>query len=226
MSGSLPARRRISLGLSLAAVLTGVGAFTATATGTASATPAPPVGSPVSMTSAACPTNLRQGEVDGCVTQLQMELNLSGAVQVGVDGQFGPATYNAVVSFQAAHDLTPDGIVGPATKATLDRIAGGVSGTVDLNSSCATMSLGSSGACVYTLQSALNGFGAGIGVDGQFGPGTDTAVRNFQSSHGLVSDGIVGPATKAALYASPAAAPTSTCSGTAASSSRAARAAA
>ncbi|WP_195911340.1 C40 family peptidase [Streptomyces kaniharaensis] len=199
MSRSLPARRRISLGLSLASVLTGVGAFTATATGTAAAVPAPPVSSPISIQSAACPTNMQQGETDGCVTQLQMELDLAGA-QIGADGQFGPATYNAVVNFQSSHGLTADGIAGPATKNTLDSIAAGISGTVNLNTSCATMALGSNGACVSTLQNLLNAYGAGIGVDGQFGPATDTAVRNFQSSHGLVSDGIVGTATKTALY--------------------------
>lgn len=32
-------------------------------------------------------------------------------------------------------------------------------------------------------------------VDGIFGPGTDTATRNFQKSAGLTPDGIVGPLT-------------------------------
>ncbi|MBV6702247.1 peptidoglycan-binding protein [Kitasatospora aureofaciens] len=198
MSGSTPVRRRMSLGLSLATALTAVGAFTATATGTAVAAPAPPAGSPISLQSPACPATIQQGESDGCVTQLQMELNLTGA-QIGADGQFGPATYTAVVNFQSAHGLTADGLVGPATKNALDSAALSASGTVNLSTSCANLSQGSTGACVSTLQQQLNGFGAGLTVDGRFGPGTDTAVRNFQSSHGLVSDGIVGPATKAAL---------------------------
>lgn len=46
------------------------------------------------------------------------------------------------------------------------------------------------------LQNSLNklGFNAGV-VDGVFGPGTEKAVKDFQSSKGLVADGIVGPMT-------------------------------
>ena len=43
---------------------------------------------------------------------------------------------------------------------------------------------------VRRLQQAI-----GIPVDGLFGPGTEAALRIFQSQHGLVPDGIAGPKT-------------------------------
>jgi peptidoglycan hydrolase-like protein with peptidoglycan-binding domain len=53
---------------------------------------------------------------------------------------------------------------------------------------------GSTGNEVRVLQVKLR-----IPVDGDFGPQTESAVRAFQRSKGLVDDGIVGPATWAKL---------------------------
>lgn len=56
------------------------------------------------------------------------------------------------------------------------------------------ISLGSQGAQVEYLQKILRSLGySDILIDGDFGPRTDAAVRNFQSKSGLVVDGIVGP---------------------------------
>ncbi len=52
---------------------------------------------------------------------------------------------------------------------------------------------------VERLQTLLKGSGFDIQVDGLFGPGTETAVRSFQETRGLVADGIVGPSTWRAL---------------------------
>ncbi len=55
---------------------------------------------------------------------------------------------------------------------------------------------GSSGKCVRIIQEMLNlNNGAGLGVDGSFGPKTDTAVRAFQTKFSIQSDGRVGPIT-------------------------------
>jgi cell wall-associated NlpC family hydrolase len=80
---------------------------------------------------------------------------------------------------------------------------------VDLrSSSCpANIQQGATGSCVTSLQNLLNSKGASLSVDGDFGPATFSAVKNFQSSRGLEVDGIVGPNTKNALYSGSGPAP-------------------
>lgn len=63
---------------------------------------------------------------------------------------------------------------------------------------------GSKGVGVQWAQYILYKAGYGVGtqasfVDGDFGPNTKTAVMKFQKTKGLEIDGIVGPATRAAL---------------------------
>lgn len=58
---------------------------------------------------------------------------------------------------------------------------------------------GASGERVRTIQYLLQQWGYSLTVDGSFGTGTQTAVKNFQSSHGLTADGAVGNATWPAL---------------------------
>ena len=57
------------------------------------------------------------------------------------------------------------------------------------------LSMGDEGRQVELLQQALGN----VAVDGVFGPETESAVQQFQESHGLAADGIVGPLTSAAL---------------------------
>lgn len=158
------------------------------------------VPTPISLESSQCPADLTEGENDGCVTKLQQLLNSHGA-SIGVDGSFGPGTLTAVRSFQSAHGLSADGVVGPNTKAALDGSASSAPSPISLSSSSCPTDIvsGESDGCVTELQTLLNSHGASIGVDGQFGPGTLSAVKAFQSRHGLSADGIVGPNTKSAL---------------------------
>jgi len=51
---------------------------------------------------------------------------------------------------------------------------------------------GDKGQEVARAQEAIGG----LKIDGDFGPKTDKAVRDYQASNSLVSDGIVGPATR------------------------------
>jgi lysozyme len=62
-----------------------------------------------------------------------------------------------------------------------------------------TLKQGAKGDAVQRLQKALARAGQNVTVDGDFGPGTDRAVRAFQAAHGLGVDGVVGPATWVAL---------------------------
>jgi lysozyme len=58
---------------------------------------------------------------------------------------------------------------------------------------------GANGKAVERLQRALTAAGHRTAVDGDFGPATKRAVKAFQAARGLTADGVVGPATWAAL---------------------------
>lgn len=107
-----------------------------------------------------------------------------------IDGSFGAKTQAAVKSFQQGNNLVADGIVGPITWNKLP---------ADPNTP--KLMRGSNGAAVAALQKGLLTFGgAGSATDpgpsdGDFGPKTESAVRAYQSQHGLTADGIVGDRT-------------------------------
>ncbi len=59
---------------------------------------------------------------------------------------------------------------------------------------------GETGQDVVTLQKALNqAINAGLTTDGDYGPGTERAVREFQQKNGLTVTGVAGPETLKAL---------------------------
>ncbi|WP_327677204.1 glycoside hydrolase domain-containing protein [Streptomyces sp. NBC_00467] len=104
-------------------------------------------------------------------------------------GTYDAGTSTAVRSFQTARGLPGDGITGPKTwTALLSR------------GSTPVIRTGSTGEAVTRIQRALTAaLGRTVGIDGAFGAGTEAAVRDYQSSRGLSSDGIAGPATWSAL---------------------------
>jgi hypothetical protein len=60
---------------------------------------------------------------------------------------------------------------------------------------------GARGAEVRQVQEALVALGYSTTIDGRFGPATAEAVKSFQTSSGLIDDGVAGPATLSALSA-------------------------
>ncbi|MDI3331542.1 MAG: peptidoglycan-binding protein [Micrococcus sp.] len=129
---------------------------------------------------------LREGDRGQAVRRLQTALHDAGHAAGAADGIFGAQTAQAVRGFQAAIGTMVDGQAGPLTwSALVTRPAQGV-----------TLRRGASGSEVTYLQRGLTAaLQEGLVADGQFGPATDTAVRSYQSSRGLVVDGIVGNGT-------------------------------
>ncbi|MGB2876009.1 MAG: peptidoglycan-binding domain-containing protein [Gaiellaceae bacterium] len=63
-----------------------------------------------------------------------------------------------------------------------------------------TLKGGDHGPQVRALQRALASLGYPLGhIDGQYGPATQRALAHFQQTQKLAADGVLGPATLAAL---------------------------
>lgn len=125
---------------------------------------------------------VRRGDTGERVRTVQYLLR-ERSYSVTVDGIFGSGTETAVRNFQSANGLTSDGVVGAQTWERL----------------IITRRRGDQGEAVRAIQSQLASKGYSVTIDGVFGSGTETAVRSFQSSRNLSSDGIVGPNTWQAL---------------------------
>ena len=134
------------------------------------------------------------------IATIQAQLNKKGCSVGTVDGIAGPATYNAVISFQNKNGLTADGQVGTATWDILfDTVSGGTTYTRILKVTSPLMY----GEDIKAVQNKLNSLGYNCGTaDGYYGNATKSAVISFQSAKGLTADGEVGPATWNALFSS------------------------
>ena len=119
---------------------------------------------------------LKKGLSGEPVRRLQAKLG------VEADGEFGPNTEKALKDWQTKNGLAADGIAGPDTFMTMQLYE------------LVLLKPGTRGNAVKTLQEKL-----AVTADGQFGAGTEKAVRDYQSKNGLKADGVAGPATLAQM---------------------------
>lgn len=169
---------------------------------------------------------VRQGDRGSDVTALQQRLAELGYFQGNATGYFGPVTKEAVMSFQQAKGLTPDGVVGTNTQTALSGQSSESPQSVNesstespepMNESSISFPLdnprdvlhfGDSGEQVSAIQKDLAAAGFSISDNGIFDKATENTVREFQQAKGLKVDGIVGEQTKVALSESAMSTPT------------------
>jgi peptidoglycan hydrolase-like protein with peptidoglycan-binding domain len=159
---------------------------------------------------------LSQGSRGKNVLELQFILDAlskfySAVPSVIQDSVFDTNLEKAVVDFQRAFGLSPDGVVGPDTWSKLYAAYRGILDNANIPPAPpvqvspaypgALLRLGSSGASVLLMQRYLNKIHALypniplLDEDGLFGGGTRRAVIAFQNQFMLVPDGIIGPVT-------------------------------
>ena len=93
-----------------------------TPTGPAATEPTtPPASPPATVGGVTLPegVTLRPGDTGESVQALQQALAQLGYDPGAADGDYGPATQQAVIAFQQAAEITADGVVGPETLAAL-----------------------------------------------------------------------------------------------------------
>jgi peptidoglycan hydrolase-like protein with peptidoglycan-binding domain len=136
-------------------------------------------------------STIQSGSTGSLVWAAQCLLEAQGYDVGTPNGTFGASTQTAVRTYQTAKSLTSDGVVGARTWTAL--LSAGTT---------PTLRNGSTGNDVRRLQRSLTAaLGRTVGIDGQFGPLTEQAVRDYQTSRSLGVDGIVGANTWGALQA-------------------------
>ena len=95
---------------------------------------------------------------------------------------FGQGTEVALIAYQTGEGLSADGIAGPDTFTHM--------GLHEL----VLLTRGIHGEMVKRVQAAL-----GVDADGEFGHGTEAAIKKFQTDNGLEVTGTAGPSTLAVL---------------------------
>ena len=155
------------------------------------------------------------GDLGNSVQQIQIRLNRISKNYPAIpkiyptDGVFGESTRDAVLAYQRAFNLNPDGLVGKTTWYSIQRTYNAVKRLNDLASEGlrredvdllfnSFLEEGDTGVEVLELQYLLN-FAAeynneipSVAIDGVFGQDTKKALLAFQKANGLSATGQVG----------------------------------
>ena len=158
-------------------------------------------------------TLLKEGASGLDVRKLQGRLAELGYYAGGVDGIYGSTTTSAVKAFQKANGLGADGIAGKGTmnklnsgnavaaETTDDDIADEPETTYQPETAYTVLRRGDKSDQVEVMQRYLATLGyLSTTPDGQFGSGTERAVKLFQEANGLRADGVAGSGTLSILY--------------------------
>lgn len=131
------------------------------------------------------------GDTGDAVEEIQDRLYELGYLEKDSrTGTFGDKTFEAVVAFQKANDLDPDGFVGVITREALfsEEVIGNVFKSGDKDDA------------ITPYQERLKELGyLDSYEEGKMDKSTVEAIKDFQDATGLVKDGVLGPGTMAEL---------------------------
>ena len=178
------------------------------------------------------PGIMRIGDENSDVKKLQQALDILGYYDGRIDGIYGDGTTQAVTQYQKDEGLEADGYAGTSTVTSIfgscsktsmttqpepGSTASGstsssssssskyptVSSISEIGSAPGTSREGDSGSNVVKLQQALECLGYYDGaIDGVYGEGTVSAVKQFQKKRNMKDDGIAGSSTIRVLFGS------------------------
>ena len=156
---------------------------------------------------------MREGDTGEDVYTLQARLFELGYYNGRIDGRYSSETTAAVKAFQKANGLGADGIAGKGTmnklnsgnavaaETTDDDIADEPETTYQPETAYTVLRRGDKSDQVEVMQRYLATLGyLNTTPDGQFGSGTERAVKLFQEANGLKADGVAGSGTLSILY--------------------------
>lgn len=134
---------------------------------------------------------VKNGDSGNDIIEIQQRLyELGYLMDNSITGHYGDNTENAVKKMQERNGIKADGEVGKESMNLL------YSDSVKAN----LIGLGEKSELVQHFQERLIALGyLRDAADGNFGKGTEKAVREFQSRNDLVVDGYLGPGTRATL---------------------------